>query len=90
MVQHGYQQAKMFQNIVGPDLFWKVTLLLAMSPFNRLPGCADLHHEFMIRIKPWIRRVSTLPDEKRSEGIELITLAVEDSEPIRRLLDLSF
>ena len=90
MVQHGYQQAKMFENIVGADLFWKVTLLLAMSPFNHLPGWADLHHEFMISIKPWIRRMSALPDEERSEGIGLITLAVEGAEPIRSLLDLFF
>lgn len=88
MVQHGYQQAKMFKNIIGPDLFWKVTLLLAMSPFNHLPGCADLHHEFMFRVKPWIRQMSTLPDVERSEDIELIGLAVEDTEPIRSLIDI--
>jgi hypothetical protein len=88
MVQHGYQQAKMFENIVGSGLFWKVTLLLAMSPFNHLSECTDLHQEFMIRIKPWIRRMSPLPGEERGEDIELITLAVEDTEPIRSLLDL--
>jgi len=87
-VQLGYQQAKNFEKIVGSDLFWKVTLLLATSPFNHLLECADLHQEFMVRIKPWIRRMSTLPDEKRSEGIELMTLAVEDSEPIRSLIDI--
>jgi hypothetical protein len=88
MIQHGYQQAKMLKNIIGPDLFWKVTLLLAISPFNHLPGCADLHHEFMISIKPWIRQMSTLLDEERSEGIGLITLAVEGAEPIRSLIDI--
>lgn len=87
-VRLGYQQAKNFKKIVGSDLFWKVTLLLAMFPFNHLPECADLHHEFMISIKPWIRRMSTLPDEKRGEGIELIILAVEDAEPICSLLDI--
>jgi hypothetical protein len=87
-VRLGYQQAKNFKKIVGPDLFWKVTLLLAMSPFNHLPGCADLHQEFMIRIKPWIRRMSALPDVERSEDIGLITLAVEGTEPIRSLLDI--
>lgn len=87
-VRFGYQQAKNFKKIVGPDLFWKVTLLLAMSPFNHLPECLDLHGEFMFRIRTWIRRMSTFPDEKRSEGIELITLAVEDTEPIRGLIDI--
>ncbi|MBC8275217.1 MAG: hypothetical protein H8E40_09655 [Chloroflexi bacterium] len=86
--QLGYQQAKNFESIVGSDIFWKVTLLLATSPFNHLPECADLHQEFIIRIKPWIRRMSTLSDEKRTEGIELITLAVEDTEPIRSLIDI--
>ncbi len=86
--QLGYQQAENFDNIVGSDLFWKVTLLLATCPFNHLSECADLHQEFMIRIKTWIRRMSTLPDEKRSEGIEMITLAVEDAEPIRSLIDI--
>ena len=87
-VRLGCQQAENFKKIVGSDLFWKVTLLLATSPFNHLPKCADLHLEFMIRIKPWIRRMSTFPDEKRTEGIELITLAVEDTEPIRSLIDI--
>jgi len=84
----GCQQAGNFEEIVGPDLFWKVTLLLAMFPFHHLPECADLHQEFMIRIKPWIRRMSILPVEKRSEGIELITLAVEGADPIRSLIDI--
>jgi len=88
MVRHGYQQAEMFENIVGLDLFWKVTLLLAMSPFNHLLGCADLHQEFMVRVKPWIRQMSVLPDVERSEGIGLIALAVEDTEPIRNLIDV--
>jgi len=86
--QLGYQQAKNFESIVGSDLFWQVTLLLAVCPFNHLPECADLHQEFMIRIGTWVRRMSTFPDEKRSEGIELITLAVEDTEPIRSVIDI--
>jgi len=87
-VRLGCQQAENFKKIVGSDLFWKVTLLLATSPFDHLPECADLHLEFMIRIKPWIRRMSTLPDEKRKEGIELVTLAVEDTEPVRSLIEI--
>jgi hypothetical protein len=85
-VQLGYRQAEIFEEMIGSDLFWKVTLPLAMCPFNHLPECADLHGEFMIRIKPWIRRMSDLPDEKRSEEIELIALAMEDAEPIHSLI----
>ena len=84
----GYRQAEIFEEMVGSDLFWKVTLLLATCPFNHLPECANLHGEFMIRIRPRIRRMSNLPDERRSEDIGLIALAMKDTEPIRSLIDI--
>ncbi len=87
-VRLGNQLARNFKEIVGPDLFWKVTMLLATSPFNHLPVCPDLHQEFMIRTKPWIRRISNLSNEKRREGIELMALAVDDDEPIQSLIDI--
>lgn len=88
MVQFGYRQAQLFEDIVGPDLFWSVTLQLATRPFDHISGYLDLHDEFMMRIKPWIRRTHSLTGEERSEHIALIALAVEDAEPIHSLLDI--
>lgn len=86
-VQVGYQQAKSFEEIVGADLFWKVTLLLATTPFNHLAECFDLHQEFVIRAKSWIRRVSHLPAEEQSERIRSLLIAVDDEESTRKLMD---
>jgi hypothetical protein len=88
MVEFGYRQAQSFEDIVGSDLFWNVTLQLATRPFDHISGCPDLHGEFMMHIKPWIRWMHSLAEEERNEHVELISLAMEDAEPIGCLLDI--
>jgi hypothetical protein len=88
-VRFGYQQAESFEELAGSELFWQLTLKLASVHYYHLPGCPDLHHEFLIRLKDWLRRVTIISSDERNEALGLLDLALQDeAEPVRSLLDL--
>ena len=87
-VRFGHQRAGDLEMLAGSDLFWRVTLKLASVPYHHLPGCLDLHHEFLGRMKTWLRRMRILPPAEKDEALDLMDLILQDDEPVWDLLEL--
>ncbi len=88
-IRLGYHLAENFEELAGPERFWQLTLQLALTPYDHLPGCLDLQLEFLMRLKTWLRRLAIRPGTEKSEAIELLDLALEDeTEPIQSLLEV--
>jgi len=88
-VRFGYQQAENFEALAGSDLFWLLTLKLASVPYHHLSGCPDVQHEFLIRMRAWLRWLAIQSPATRSDALALLDMALQDeTEPIRNLLDL--
>lgn len=87
-VRFGSQQAEALEFLAGSNRFWQMTLKLALLPYNHLPAHPDLHHEFLIRMKGWLRHQKKLSPEEREENLEWLDLAVQTDEPIQTLFEL--
>jgi hypothetical protein len=74
--------------LAGSKRFWQMTLKLALLPYNHLPAHPDLHHEFLIRMKGWLRHQKKLSPEEREENLEWLDMAVQADEPIQTLFEL--
>jgi hypothetical protein len=87
-VRFGSQQAEALELLAGSKRFWQMTLKLALLPHNHLPAHLDLHHEFLIRMKGWLRYQEKLSPEEREENLEWLDLGVQADEPIQTLFEL--
>ena len=87
-VPFGYELARRFEAVVGPDLFRDVTLLVAISPYHHFaPAIPDLHDEFISRVKRWLDKMATLSAEQKENKIKRLTREIQTEEAIRRLFE---
>ncbi len=89
-VSFGYEQARRFETVLtvfDPEMFEKVTLLVATSPYHYFPGIPDLHGEFVKRVKGWLVKTATLSAEDRRAKVRYLAAALKRDDPLKRLFD---
>jgi hypothetical protein len=87
-VRKGYELAERFAEIVGEDLFDKVTFLLSITDYDSIASYTPLHTKSMFIIDKWINHHLKKGDKEKKDEIELFDLAVEDKDPLKTLLDI--
>ena len=86
-VKKGYEIAQQFRQIVGDELFSKVSMVIASHPYDCLVNCADLHADFTIAVHRWLGRYRRLDSSEQKECVEFIELALEEAQSIRTLFE---
>lgn len=84
----GYQLAENLASIAGADICDKISFLLATNNYDSLAGYSHLHINFLSATKKWLSKCSKMKDEERKNEIDLLSLAIEDREPLKSLLDI--
>lgn len=87
--QKGYDLAMKFDQLIGKDLFNKISFLLSSTNYDAISEYNPLHSKFLIIVNKWLRQ--NLPIQKKEdlhEKIDLLALAVDDENPIKSLLDV--
>ncbi|OGW18096.1 MAG: hypothetical protein A3G93_02935 [Nitrospinae bacterium RIFCSPLOWO2_12_FULL_45_22] len=86
--QKGYELAERFAQIVGEELCHKISLLLAMHDYDSLPGYSFLHTKFLFIVNNWLPRYFKMGEDEKKDEVELMTLAIDDQEPLKSVLEL--
>ena len=87
-VEVGYARARAFDAAVGPDLFRKVTVLVAAHPYHYFaPQIPDVHGDFVKRADHWLRRTATASEAERAAMCDSLAQTLADPEPLRALFD---
>ena len=86
-IQKGYELARDFNDIIGNELFYKISLLLATSDYDALPNQPYVHTKFLISVNRWMQHLSKLEVEQKEEAIEWLEIAIDDTEPLKTLFE---
>jgi hypothetical protein len=86
-VPFGYEHARRFEEVVGVDLFRKVTLLVATSPYSHFPDIPNLHWDFVKRVADWLAKMTTLAPAEKGSKIRRLAEELEKKEALRQLLE---
>jgi hypothetical protein len=84
----GYDLAKEFDRIIGNELFYKISFLLSSVSYDEIPEYNPLQFIFLRTVKKWLKNLQIRRSEDVQEKIDLLTLAVDDEEPVKSLLDV--
>jgi hypothetical protein len=88
LLHMGYKQADHFLRLIGEERFEQVTLLVASMPYNLLPPPPpDLHGEFVLRVRDWLRRAFSMSLSERENCIALLDSLLNGPDPVRGLME---
>jgi hypothetical protein len=87
-VPFGYEQARKFMRVVGPDLLKRTSLLVAATPHNRFPDMIrGVQSEFVYRVQRWLEQVATKSPEEKEHLLERLDALLQSPDPLPRLLE---
>jgi len=87
----GYEWAESFQDLVGKELFMKISSLIATINYDALYKSDNIYcvqTEFWMRIKDWLRYIANHPD-KKEEAIGWLNIA-ENARDVLEALGIIF
>ena len=87
-VVYGFEQARNSEWLVGSDLFWRTSLLVASSPHDHFPDIRrGVQWEYMHRVKHWLDKVVTKAPEQQGGLLAELDSLLRGPDPLEDLFE---
>jgi len=87
-VRDGYEKASKFARMVGLDLFWRVTLLVATSAHNHFPGMSiSVHWDFVKLADQWRQRLTIRSMHQKEKLLDRLDELLKRPNPLKELFE---
>lgn len=86
----GYEQARRLVELarIGEERFERITLIVATTTYDLFtPGIPDLHGEFVMRVRHWLRRTATVTPQERANLLTYLDAILDGPTPVRGLME---